>query len=135
MATNSTNSSWTHPLESFPIVAWNDNSGSSKTATVEILTDSASALNNDDVWLEIEYLGDSGSPLASFANNSKASIVASNAAQTSSSATWTTTGITNVMKQKLQITFTPQQKGVVKAVVKLAKASCTVYVDPVLSIA
>jgi len=123
------------PLESFPLATWNDNSGSSKTATVEVLTDSVSALNNDDIWLEVEYLADSGDPLGGFANNAKSNILASNAAQTSSTATWTTTGITNVMKQKLQVSFTPQQKGPVTARVKLAKASATVYVDPVLSIA
>jgi hypothetical protein len=129
------NAQWAFPLESFPIVAWNNNSGGSKTATVEILTDSSSQLNNDDVWLELEYLADSGDPLAGFANNSKANILASNAAQGTSSVTWTTTGITNVMKQHLQQSFTPQQNGPVVGVVKLSKAGTTIRVNPVLSIA
>ncbi len=128
------NASFFRPLEGFGLNAWNDNSGSSKTATVEILTDSATQLNNDDVWLELEYLADSGDPLAGFGNNAKASTLAANAAQPTSSATWTTTGISNVMKQTLQISFTPQQKGAVRGKVMLGKASATIYVDPKLTI-
>lgn len=128
------NATWLYPLEGFDLVTWNDNSGSSKTATVEILTDSATQLNNDDVWLELDYLKDSGDPLGGIVNNTKADILTANAAQPTSSVTWTTTGITNVMKQKLQVSFTPQQKGPVRGRVLLGKASATVYVDPVLTI-
>jgi hypothetical protein len=102
---------------------------------VEILTDSVTALNNDDIWMELEYLPNSSDTQGSLVNDSKSNILAANAAQPTSTATWTTTGITNVMKQKLQITFTPGQKGAVRARVFLAKASTTVYVDPVVSIA
>lgn len=134
-AVSNANAAWHAPLEVFPIATWNDNSGTSKTATVEILTDSLTALNNDDIWLELEYLADSGDTLAGIANDTKSNVLASNAAQPTSTASWTTTGITNVMTQKLQVTFTPQQKGAVTAKVYIGKASATVYIDPVLSIA
>ena len=128
------NAQWAFPLEAIPIAIWNDNSGSSKTATVQILTDSVTALNNDDIWMELEYFGDSGDPMSSFLSDTKANILASGSAQPSSTATWTTTGITNPQKQQLQVTFTPQLKGPVVAVVKVGKTSATVYVDPVITI-
>jgi hypothetical protein len=134
MATNA-NMGYPFALESPEISTWNDNSGSSKTATVEILTDSVTALNNDDIWIELKYLKNSGDPTAGFVSNSKSDVLVANAAQPTSSVTWTTTGITNVMKQYLQVAFTPGQKGPVTAVVKLAKASKTVYVNPVMAIA
>jgi hypothetical protein len=134
IATNA-NMGYPFALESPEISTWNDNSGTSKTATVEILTDSASALKNDEIWLELRYLKNSGDPTAGFGNNSKSDVLQSSAAQPTSTATWTTTGITNIMKQKLQVSFTPGQKGPVTAVVKLAKASTTVYVNPVMAIA
>lgn len=109
--------------------------GSSKTATVEIVHDSVTALTDAEVWLEIEYLGTSGFPLSLFASDRKTTIIATAANQASSSVAWTTTGITNVNKQKLDVTFTPQEIGIVRARVALAKPSYTVYVDPLLTIA
>ena len=104
--------------------------GSAKTITVDILHDSATALKDDEIWLEVQYLGTSGFPLGSFANDSKADVLAAGANQASSSATWTTTGMGNPNKQKLEVTFTPQEKGVAIVTVCMAKASYTVYVDP-----
>ncbi len=117
------------------IVKWNDAVGSSLTATIEIVHDSVTALNDDEVWLDIQYLGTSGIPLSLFATDTKADVLASATAQTSSSVTWTTTGITNVNKQKLVVTFTPQEKGFIHARIIMGKASYTIYVDPLLTVA
>lgn len=125
---------WQFPLPMFEIAIWNDNSGSSKTATVEILADSATNLNNDDIWMEVEYLGDASSPKSSMVSNTKSNILASNAALSSSSASWTTTGMTNPNAMKLQASFTPQQKGPVTCRVYLGKPSQTVYIDPMVTI-
>lgn len=103
--------------------------GSSKTLTVCILHDSATALKDDEIWLEAMYLGTSGVPLGSFVSDAKADVLATAANQTSSSATWTTTGMANPNKQELAVTFTPQEEGYLQFVVKMAKASYTVYVD------
>jgi len=104
--------------------------GAAKTITVEILHDSATNLKDDEIWLEVQYLGTSGVPLSSFANDAKADVLATAADQTASSETWTTTGMSNPNKQKLAVTFTPQEEGVAIVTVCLAKASYTVYVDP-----
>lgn len=127
-------------LESPEIVQWNETTGSSITATIEVVHDSvgsgtSGALTNAECWLEVQYLGTSGVPLGTFDSDVKADILASAADQTSSSETWTTTGLTTPVKQKLSVTFTPQEKGYVHAVVKFAIPSETVYVDPKLTIA
>lgn len=114
---------------------WNETTGSSVTATVEIVHDGASALNDNEIWLEVMYLGASGVPLGTWTSDG-VDVIASGSAQASSSATWTgdtgtgPNGSSTWHQLKLSCTFTPQKKGVVVARVVLAKASTSVYVDP-----
>lgn len=122
-------------FNSLEIVRWNETTGSAITATVEILRDSATNLTDAEIWLEIMYLGTSGVPLGTWTSDRAADILATPADQADSSATWTTTGMSNPNTQKLSVTFTPQEKGYVHARVVVAKASTTVYVDPVLTLA
>lgn len=117
-------------LKSGELGDWIESVGSSKTVTVEIIHDSVTALNDDEVWVEVNYLGTSGFPLGINVSDAKANVLAAAAAQTTSSETWTTTGLTNPNKQKLAVTFTPQEKGYYIARVCLAKPSKTVYVCP-----
>lgn len=134
---SNTNSEYPHiTLDSPEIVQWNDTTGSAVTATVEIVTDNVT-LTDAECWLEVQYLGTSGFPLGSFISDAKADVLATAANQATSSETWTTTGLTTPVKQKLSVTFTPQERGFVHAVVKLCKAgsTTTVYVDPKLTIA
>jgi hypothetical protein len=116
-------------LNSFWMDVNNTSTGSSKTATVEIA--SSGSLNNDDISLWLEYEGTSSSSLASGANSFIATPVTSNAAVTSSSATWNSSPGTT---QKLQVTFTPQTAGRVRGQVRLGKASTTVYINPQITI-
>ncbi len=118
-------------LDSPEIVQWNDTTGSAITVTVEIITDNVT-LTDAECWLEVQYLGTSGYPLSTFISDAKADVLATAANQTTSTETWTTTGLTTPTKQKLSVTFTPQEKGFLHAVVKLALLSTTVYVDPLL---
>lgn len=129
----SADAEWSSPMVSGEIVAWNDTTGASKTITVEILHDSVTNLKDSEVWLEVQYLSSSGAPLGAFVNDG-VDILATGANQSTSSATWTTTGMSNPNKQKLEVTFTPQMKGFIHAVAKVAKASYTLYVDPKLTI-
>jgi hypothetical protein len=123
------NSKWVLPFESFPIAIWNDTTGSGVTATVEIVA--AGSLNNDDVWMEVEYLGSALTPQASFASNTKANNLATGTALTSSTATWASSPGTAM---KMSVSFTPQMKGYVYVRVYVAKASQTLYVDPVITL-
>lgn len=121
-------------LDSPEIVFWGDTTGSSKTATIHVVTDNVT-LTDAECWLEVQYLGTSGFPLGSFISDAKADVLASAANQATSTETWTTTGLTTPVKQKLEVTFTPQEKGYYIARVRLAKASTTVYVCPKLEVA
>lgn len=121
------------PFITGEFVIWNDATGSSKTITVEILHDNATALKDNEVWVEAEYLGSSAAPLGTTLNDSS-SMLGVGTNQSSSSATWTTTGMSNPNTQKLEVTFTPQTKGFIHVRVHVAKASYTLYVDPFISV-
>lgn len=118
-------------LES-PEFSKKNDSTSAITATVEIVTDSATALTDGEIWLEVSYPGASGQTIVT---DAKASVLATAADQASSSVDWTTTGLSTPLKQKLSVTFTPADAGWLQAKVKLAKPSTTVYVDPMLTVA
>lgn len=116
------------PFISDQITDWNDKTGVALTATLEI--NSNSTLTNSQVWMQLEYLGNSSFPISTVTNNRATDIFASPSNVASSTAIWA--GGTTA--QKLQITFTPQMKGPLKATIFVGKASQTVYVDPRLTI-
>jgi len=123
------------PLYSPEIAQKIATTGSALTATVDIVHDSVTNLKDTEVWLEVEYLSSSGAPLGAVLTDRAADILAAGADQTASSAAWTTTGLTNPNKQKLEVTFTPQQKGYVLLSVALAKSNYTIYADNAPAIA
>lgn len=122
------------------IVVWNDTVGSAITVTAEIVHDSQGAgsgskFQDDEVWLEVMYLGTSGFPLGVWESDSKANVLSTAANQADSSETWTTTGLASPVKQALSDTFTAQEKGYIHARVVCAKASKTLYICPKLTVA
>lgn len=147
-AVSNANAEWNHEtLDTSEIVRWNETTGSAITVTVDILHDGALGgspsvpLTDRDIWLEVQYLGTDGRPLALFATDAASSgspyesnYLATAMQQENSSASWTTTGMSNPLTQKLSVTITPREKGFIHGVIKVAKASYTVYVDPVLQV-
>lgn len=131
--TSTANSTWTSPYQAFPIAIWNSTAGSSVTATVEIMND-GTTLNNDDIWMEVQYFGSASSTLVSFANDTKANNLATGSALTTSVASWTTSGISSPVTQKMAVTFTPQLAGYIYATVYVAKVSKVIYVDPLITL-
>lgn len=131
-------------LESPEIMQWNATL-SSITATVEIVHDTnvaggqgagtGSRFQDDEIWLEVMYLGTTGFPLGTWIRDSKADVLATAADQADSTETWTTTGLTTPQKQKLSVTFTPAEIGYIVARVVVAKASKTIYVCPKITVA
>lgn len=117
------------PFETFTYGEWCDTTGSALTRTFEIIND-GTTLTNADVWAEVQYLGSSATPVASLATSGLADLLASGSSLTSSSAAWTTTGITTPTKQVVAVTFTPQMKGFFRIVFKVAKASKTIWINP-----
>lgn len=110
------------------MMVWNEDTGSSKTVTVEIA--SAATKTTAEVWLEVRYLGASGAPLSTVLRTGVSNPLAAASNHTTSSEAWTGSGTS--VKQKLSATFTPQMKGLVLARV-CAAASLFVDPDPVLT--
>jgi hypothetical protein len=125
---SSANSKFYSPLVLEVDQFWNE-STSELTVTVEVVTDNVT-LTDAEAWLEVEYLGTSGFPISTFISDRASNILSTPANQTTSTETWTTTGLATPVKQKFSVTFTPAEKGVIKARVMLAKASTTMYVCP-----
>lgn len=127
--TSNANAAQMFPLPSDKVSVWNATVGSPITVTHEIVHDSATALTDEEVWIEVEYLGAAG-PLSTTVTDARTSTLTAAANQTASSVTWTTTGLTTPNKQALSVTFTPQVAGPFRSRVMLGKASKTIYVDP-----
>lgn len=101
----------------------------SHTVEVEILHDSATALKDDEIALEVCANTVSNSTLGTTVSDAKADVLASAADQASSSVTWTTTGMSNPNTQKLVVSVTTAEEGWVIARVVMWKPSYTVYVN------
>lgn len=127
------NPEWHAPFECPPIVIWNETTGS-RTVTIEGVWDAGAVPNDDEIWVDVEYLGTSGFPLGSYASDGKATPLATAAAQTSSGSTWTTTGLATPQKFSLSKTVTINEKGPITAYVRVAKASSTFYIDPKITL-
>lgn len=118
-------------LESPAIHGWTD-STTEKTFTVEVIHDSVTALQNDEIWMEFEYAVDNTSGRGGV-TRTRCMPLAAAADITSSAETWTTTGLTNPNTRKLSVTVTPGKAGPIAARVYIAKASTTAYVDPMIT--
>lgn len=144
MATSSTAQYPLQRLESPEMHAWNSTL-SSVAVTVEIVHDTnvaggqgagtGSRFQDNEIWLEVMYLGTSGYPLGTWISDCKADVLATAADQADSSEAWTTTGLTTPQKQKLSVTIVPAEVGYIVAKVVMAKASKTIYVCPKLTVA
>lgn len=117
------------------IYAYDAGAGSARTATVQCARDgSATVYDNDEVWLEVECLGNASYPLGVFSDDAPADVLTAPAAQTSSSASWTGLSGTNC-KFELSVSYTPRLPGYVRARVCAAiPSSGVVYYDPVLTL-
>jgi hypothetical protein len=82
------NCNYSMPFECPLIATWNDTVGSSVTATVEGIWGGGAVPNDDDIWVDVQFLGDASSPQASFVNDGKANLLATAAGQTTSLETW-----------------------------------------------
>jgi hypothetical protein len=124
-------------MDGMPLCIWNTATGVSKTVTIELITDNV-ILKNSDLWFEVEYLGDSTSPLGSRATSydlpAPNTTGSSSANLNTSAATWTTTGLVTPKPQNVSISFTPQKVGLVTVRPRITKPSLTVYIDPFITL-
>lgn len=131
MVSNTNPDLYAQPLESFWFDVENTLTGAAHTATIQIV--GSASLNNTDIHMVLEYCGAVGSSVVSFIDSLPTPLTAS-AALSASSSTWNSPPGTPVY-QYLQVTFTPQTAGRVRAKVMLAKASMTIWVNPQILIA
>jgi hypothetical protein len=122
---------WFQPFESLPMAVWNDTVAGNITVTLYCLITSGSIPNDDEIWVDIEYLGSAASPLGSFATSTKADVLAASAAtnNVTDASTWSGGGTPTLFKIAKTISA-PAVAGLIYVTVKIAKASFTVYVDP-----
>ncbi len=125
------NSKWVLPFEAPPITIWNDATGS-KTVTVYGIWGGGAVPLNDEIWIDVEYMGNASFPTASVATTTKADYLAAGANTTSDSSTWG--GSTTAFKM-VTGSITVNQKGPMVIKVKAAKASSTFYIDPLVVVA
>jgi hypothetical protein len=59
----SANASLGAPLQSFQIARWNALVGNNRTAAIHGIVNAAAVPNNDEIWIDVDYLGDGGSAL------------------------------------------------------------------------
>jgi hypothetical protein len=131
------NSSWPFPLTSPQITTWNSGT-SAVTTSIPIVYDNATNLTDAQIWQETMAKVTSGSTKGTWnIGDRSADILAAGTDQAADTSTWTGTGgFTNENKDKLVSgSFTPAEVGPIVSVVKLAKASTTVYVSPKVTIA
>lgn len=102
--------------------------GSAVTIEAEIITDNVT-LTDQECWLEVQVKNNAGFAQSSVVTDRNSNPLASGVAQDSSTTTWTTTGLTTPVKQKLSVTVTPQEAGTIVCAVVLARPSTTVFVD------
>ena len=166
---------------------WQDSTGS-KTCTISYIHGESAALDNDQIWMKLDYLGDGSFPVSSVARDRKSTVLATAAAQSADTGSdWddgvaaranstayslgdirrpstpsgklfvvTTAGTSagsepggftgssdgdsvtdntvtwrQMRREKLDVTVTINEKGVIYAVVELA-ANVQVFVDPLI---
>lgn len=118
------------PFESFPMGEfYANNTNVSISQVFELLTDNV-VLTNNDAWVEIEYLGSSATPQGTLISSAPADPLAAATNLATSTATWNTTGLGTPKPQKITMIWTPQMKGLYRAVLKVAKPSTTVWLNP-----
>jgi hypothetical protein len=120
----STTARFSAPFESLPIAIWNSTAGS-VTVTAYGIWGGGAVPDNDDIWMEVTYLDDSGFPVASVASTAKADILATATSHTADGSTWG--GSTTAFK--MATTITPALVGTMFIRFKVG-GSNTFYMDP-----
>lgn len=103
--------------------------------TITIYVQSGATLNNDDLWVDITYPDEGGTPTAqaSFVTTAMDFLATPAALDTDSSGLWNGSG--GGTYQKIEVGISPAIAGLVRAEVNFAKPSTTAYIDAMLSAA
>jgi hypothetical protein len=128
------NAHWLRPFRAEPYAIWNGVTGANVVVTVDGTINAGSVPNNDDIWIEVEYLGSSATPLGTTVTTTKSNVLAANAAVASDGSSWNGGGSgAGWSPFKLVATLSSPQPGMAGYIdvrVCAAKASTTFYLDP-----
>ena len=76
---------WWEPFQAIPITIWNGVIATNRDVTIYGVVNAAAVPNNNDAWIDVEYLGASGSPLGSVATSATANVLTTGSALTADS--------------------------------------------------
>lgn len=129
----SSSASEENPFITPVIMRWNA-STSSIDVGVRIVHDSATDLHNRNAWIEVDYPASASLPnYTHVTNRNTEPFDGTSVDWTNDSETWTGTGgFGSANTQTIQNTFTPAEKGLIRARVYVAEASKTLYLDSAL---
>lgn len=116
---------FTNPFRGSDLVIPNTAIGSPITLTVYGIWGGGAVPTDEDLWIDVEYLGSSATPISSFVT-SRRNFGSAAAGYSSDSSTWG--GSTT--KFKMSVTFTPQMAGPIIVHPCFATLSSTFYIDP-----
>jgi hypothetical protein len=123
------NSHLTSPFECLPTTIWNDTTGA-RTVTVQGIWSTGALPNNDQIWMDVEYLGNSGSTQSTTATTGLANLLATPVALTAGDGTWG--GSTT--KFKMTSAITAAEKGPITVRIYAAEPLSTIYIDPKITL-
>lgn len=117
------------PLEGKEIAIWNEVLAE-VTVKIQITTDNIT-LQDDEIWLEVQYPGDASDPQGSLATD-RVALLATPADQESATEVWSGQGgWTAAVDQVLVVTLTPLEIGFLQCRVMMSRQTATTtYVDP-----
>jgi hypothetical protein len=132
------NSQWLRPFKAEPYAIWNPRTAANVTVTVCGTINAGALPNNDDIWLEVEYLGSATFPIGTIVITTKANVLATGSAVASDGSTWNGGG-SGVGWSPFKLTTTlsspqPGMAGYLHARVRAAKPSTTFYIDPQITL-
>jgi hypothetical protein len=78
-------------FDAIPLAKWNSVTGSNRNVTVYGIVNDSRVPKNDEVWIDVEYLGSSSTPLGSYCRGGKSNVLASGSSLTAdSTSAWDT---------------------------------------------
>ncbi len=118
-----------NPFVMTPFPVTNDTVSANVTVTVYGIWGGGAVPNNDDIWMEVGYLGSAATPQLSFLSTGKADLLAAGAAVGTDASSWG--GSTTPFKLVAVLSAPqPQLAGEIYVTVKCGKTSSTFYLDP-----
>lgn len=125
---------WQRPFKAEPYAIWNDRTAANVVVTVYGTINAGSLPNNDDIWMDVEYLGSSATPLGTIVNTTLANLLSADAPVASDASVWNGGG-SGAGWSPFKLTKTlsspqPGMAGYIHVRVRAAKPSTTFYIDP-----